>query len=347
VDYAWSEYLLFNAEKGFAWLTEYQGHWNFARTLSNPPSVSRGQREFRRQRDLFKLFNSGQAEVSYVVGEFYWRVSVGESCLVEDYICPPFMLSREVSDKEASWSEGEYLEPDDLCAAFKTAMKPPARIGVYANQPNPLVERHRKVFRLFWALALAATCVQLAFFFFVSSQLVLKQPIVLSPHNEEGTLTTQEFVLPSRVRSLRVKHSTDVENNWVDLTTTLVEKKTGEAYQGVQEVSYYRGVDDGESWTEGSKDDAIAFRNVPPGTYYLTVEYDLGTDRKDAVFDTVEVVRNPVAWSNYVLLMIFLLVFPLFSRWRRNAFESRRWRESDIAGDEEGADAGSDEGEDD
>lgn len=47
------------------------------------------------------------AEVIYVVGEFYWRVAVGESFLVEDYICPPLMLLREVTDKEASWSESE------------------------------------------------------------------------------------------------------------------------------------------------------------------------------------------------------------------------------------------------
>ncbi len=62
-----------------------------------------------------------------------------------------------------------------------------------------------------------------------------------SPHNEEATLTTQEFALQSRARTLRVRHSTDVDNNWVDITTTLVEKITGEAYQGAQEVGYYRG----------------------------------------------------------------------------------------------------------
>ncbi|MBK8580209.1 MAG: DUF4178 domain-containing protein [Candidatus Accumulibacter sp.] len=45
-DYTWSEYLLFNVQQGFAWLIEYQGHWNHARTLSNPPSVARGQRDF-------------------------------------------------------------------------------------------------------------------------------------------------------------------------------------------------------------------------------------------------------------------------------------------------------------
>ena len=56
--------------------------------------------------------------------------------------------------------------------------------------------------------------------------------------------------------------------------------------------------------------------------------------------------RNPVTWSNYVLLMIFLAVFPLYSRWRRNAFEARRWNESDLGGGDESefdfGDSGSD-----
>jgi ribosomal protein S27E len=337
--YPWSEYLLFNVQQGFAWLIEYQGHWNFARTLSSPPPVSRGQAKFKRDGQEFKLFNTGKAEVTYVVGEFYWRVVVGETCAVDDYVCPPLMLSREVTDKEAGWSQAEYLEPAELCAAFRIQAPPPKRIGVYANQPNPLAERHRRVCRLFWQLALAATVVQLAFAFLFASQLVLRQRLVLSPLNDEATLTSQEFVLNSRARALLVRHGTSLVNNWVSLSTTLVEKTTGESYLGVQEISHYKGIDEGESWSEGSPSEEMVFKAVPPGNYYLVIEYELGTDNAEALVDTLEVVRNPTGWSNFLLLLIFLAVFPLVSRWRRNAFEARRWSESDLGGGQDDGEA--------
>ncbi|MBI4743060.1 MAG: DUF4178 domain-containing protein [Betaproteobacteria bacterium] len=343
IDYLWSETLLFNAQQGFAWLTEYRGHWNFVRILSQPPSVGRGQKKFRFKREEFNLFSRAKAEVTYVVGEFYWRVAVGETAQVDDYISPPLMLSREVTEKEATWSQGEYLDAEELRAAFKVGEPAPKQSGVYANQPNLLVERHRGVCRLFWKLAALATVLQLFFHFVLASHLIFRQQIVLSPQNEEGARTTHEFVLKSRARALLVRHSTDVDNNWLSLTTTLIEKNSGEAYQGAQEIGYYKGVDDGESWSEGNRSDEIVFKGIPAGSYTLAVEHELGPDKRDAVIDTIEVVRDPAGWSNYVLALIFLAVFPLFSRWRRNAFEARRWSES--GGDSDaGSESAGDEG---
>ena len=334
--YSWSEYLLYDVQQGFAWLIEYQGHWNLAHSLSNPPAVSRGETKFTYAGRQFRLFNHGQAEVIYVVGEFYWRVTVGERCAVDDYICPPLMLSREVNERESTWSQAEYLEPDEVRAAF--AIKTPllVRREVYANQPNPLVEAHRQSCRLFWKLALAATVVQLAFTFLIASEMVLRQRVVLAVQNEEATLTSQEFVLNGRARALLVRHQTSVVNNWLSVNTTLVDKNTGEAHLGQQEISHYKGVEDGESWSEGSQADELVFRAVPPGTYQLVIEYELGTDNSESVVDTIEVICNPTGWSNYVLLLIFLAVFPLLSRWRRNSFEARRWRESDVGDDASG-----------
>ncbi len=348
VDYAWSEYLLFSAEHGFAWLTEYDGHWNFARTLSAPPSVARGQPLFWNKGGRFKLFNSGTAEVAYVVGEFYWRVAVGEKCSIDDYVCPPFMLSREMTPNEVVWSESEYLEPETVGAAFGVAM--PSRVGVYANQPNPWAATAKKSLSVFLGLCGVATLVQLAFALFLSSQTVLKQPLVLSSFNEDATLTTRTFSMPNRARALRVRHRTDVNNSWVDVTTTLVEKNSGEAREGAVEVAYYSGSEGGENWSEGSQDESIGFKDVPAGEYYLTVEYELGREqnarRAYSVVDNIEVVRNPITWSNYVLVILFLAIFPVFARWRYSAFEERRWREADL-GDAVSVDSGDDDGEED
>lgn len=329
IDYDWSEYLLFSAGEGFAWLVEDQGHWNYARTVSEIPRVSRGTEKFKYQDSDFRRFNAGHAEVVYVVGEFYWRVSVGESCETEDFIAPPLMLSRELTNKEVTWSQGEYLPLETLQSAFRPKTPLPSPVGVYANQPNPWEERHRGICKLFWKLALAAVVAQLLFVF-VFSSVAFKHRLVFTPTEDEVTATTPEFVLKSTVRKLEVRHSTDINNNWVSLTTTLIDKNTGRAWLGMQEIAHYSGVDGGESWSEGSKGDELVFKSVPPGTYYLAIDYELGTDRRASVVDSIEVVKNAPGWSNFVFLLIFLVIFPLFSRSRRAAFETRRWSESGL-----------------
>lgn len=327
VDYFWGEYLLFSPGEGFAWLVEDQGHWNFARSVSTIPSVARGQLKFRHAGTEYRHFNAGKAEVEYVVGEFYWRVSVGETAETDDYIAPPFMLSRECTRQEASWSLAEYLDGETLRAAFRLTTPLPAPVGVYANQANPWEERHRGVCRLFWKLAGVALLLQLVFVFGFAS-MVLRHRFVATPSASESSVTTPEFVLRDTARTLTVRHDTNIDNNWLSLNTTLIDRNTGKAWLGVQEIAHYSGVDGGESWSEGTRGDTIVFRNVPAGTYFLDIDYELGSDRSQSVVDSVEIEKNAPGWSNLVLLLIFLAVFPLFSRGRRAAFETRRWSES-------------------
>ena len=130
-----------------------------------------------------------------------------------------------------------------------------------------------------------------------------------------------------------MKHSTNIDNNWVGIANTLVEKNTGAVYQGMQEIGYYHGVDDEGRWSEGSRSDSILFKRIPAGTYYLNIGFELGSDGRRvanyAVADTVEITRNPTGWLNYILLVLFLTAFPLYAFWRYASFEARRWAESD------------------
>ena len=49
------------------------------------------------------------------------------------------------------------------------------------------------------------------------------------------------------------------------------------------------------------------------------------------VRNVVEVFSAGAGWANFILLLIFLVLFPIFTRLRHAAFEARRWAESDHA----------------
>lgn len=334
IAYDWREYLLAAEHGSYRWLTEYNGHWNIADVLSNPPATS-GIIEVdvvRYGGQAFKHFATTQAaEVIQVAGEFTWRVRRGETNRVVDYVAPPLMLSRESTASDLSWSQGLYVAPAVIRDAFKLSASLPEPIGVYANQPNPWDETHRRVCRLFWKLALLAVLLQVFFVLVAGGKPLLRQELAFSPQLAGESVVTGEFEVRDKPRKLTVRNTTTLDNNWIGLEMMLVNKASGAAWPATRELSYYSGRDGGESWSEGSRDDEVVFRDVPPGTYYLTLDPDLAPDKPVAVRDTLEVLSGGAGWSNFVMVLIFLAIFPIFTRLRHAAFEAGRWAESDHA----------------
>ena len=330
--YAWREYLLAGENGTYRWLTEYDGHWNVVDVLSRHPVGGDYGADITYEGARYKHFATSKAKVVQVEGEFTWRVARGETTDVTDFVAPPLLLSRERSASEISWSLCRYVEPAVIQAAFGLPKALPDPVGVYANQPSDWEEPHRKVCKAFWIMALVALLAQLFFVFGSGGQhRLLQQSVSFSPGNPDETVTTRTFEVTGRPRKLVVSNRTSLDNNWLGLDMTLVNKATGAAWPASRELSYYYGYEDGESWSEGSRSDEVVFRDIPPGTYYLALDPDLAPDKPVQVSDTVEVSSGGAGWSNYVLVMLFLAIFPIFTRLRRAAFEVRRWAESDHA----------------
>ena len=338
IDYDWREYLLAGdgpqSRGTYRWLTEYNGHWNVVDVLSNPPTGS-GARELSAVQfggQSFRHFSTAPAaEVIQVTGEFTWRVRRGETSRVVDYVAPPLMLSRESTDNDLNWSLGTYVAPEAIASAFKLSGRMVAPVGVYANQPNPWAESRRRAWGLFWKLALAAVVLQVLFALIGGGKTLLRQELAFSPQAGDETLVTREFEVKGKPRKLTVRNSTSLDNSWIGLDLMLVNKTTGEAWPVTRELAYYYGRDGGESWSEGSRDDAVVFRDIPPGTYYLTVDPEIAPEKQVPVHDAIEVSSGGSGWSNFIMIMLALALFPIFAHIRHAAFETGRWAESDHA----------------
>ncbi|MBL8428871.1 MAG: DUF4178 domain-containing protein [Dechloromonas sp.] len=331
IAYNWSEYLLATEHGTYRWLTEYNGHWNVVDVLSKPPAGGIIEVDsVRHGGQVFKHFATTQAaEVIQVAGEFTWRVRRGETNRVVDYVAPPLMLSSESTGNDLSWSQGSYVEPQVIAEAFGLKADLPKPTAVFANQPNSWNETNRRIWSLFWKLALAAILLQAFFALFSSGRLLLRQDFTFEPQRGEE-VQTREFEITGHPSKIAVRNQTSLDNNWIGLDMMLVNKVTGTAWPAARELSFYSGYDGG-SWTEGSREDEVVFLNIPAGTYYLTLDPDMAPDKPVAVRDTVEVHTASAGWSNFVLVMIFLIIFPIFTAMRHAAFEARRWAESDHA----------------
>ncbi len=344
IDYPWQEYLLHHPQEGFRWLVESSGHWNWVSPLPAPPRYQTGMPSAIYNGESFTRYSAGTAETRYVVGEFTWKVKVGETWDTTDFVAPPRMLSRESSRKESTWSLGDYLPPEEVAAAFKLGKPLPTPVGIGMSQPNPRKESHRKVCGTFWKFLALALVAQFLWIFILGGRTLVDQRLVFSPANDEP-VTTQTFQLDGNVRNLVLRHDTDLDNNWLGLGLTLVEKSSGQAWAAQTEVAYWHGSDGGESWSEGDRSKELVFRDLPAGAYYFVIDPEISAEKPVSVADRVKVIRDQATWSNFFLLLVFLALFPMFSRHRVQGFEAERWKDADFLSS--GAEFDSDDSDDD
>jgi len=147
--YYWSEYLLYNPKIGFRWLIHSDRHWSFAEPISigevsdHGTSLSSGGR-------TFKLFQRATATVEYVLGEFYWKVEVGEQVYARDFIAPPHMITLERSMPDPRDDDAQKRAAEEINvtrATYLTSEAVEQAFGVEnlgkgwtpaPNQPNPV-----------------------------------------------------------------------------------------------------------------------------------------------------------------------------------------------------------------
>jgi ribosomal protein S27E len=332
VAYQWREYLLFNPYREFRYLTEYAGHWNVVSTVNALPeggaTPDGSARSFGPQ--TYRHFQTADATTTFVLGEFPWQIRVGDTTTGSDYVAPPLMLSAEVdADKEVTWSLGRYVGGDEIWTSLSLPGKPPRPVGIFANQPSPFPGVTRAIWRTAARFIALAALLWIAHLVSARGKEAFAQNFVFDPSEApEASLVTPVFELDGRPTAVEIETAANVDNQWMFVGYALVNDETGQAFEVAREVSYYHGVEDGESWTEGSPTDTVALPTVPPGRYFLRIETE-GDRTAAPVRYRVRVVRDVPTSLWFIVALALIAVPPILTSWRAAMFERRRWQESD------------------
>jgi transcription elongation factor Elf1 len=66
--YFWEEYVLFNPIHGYAYLTQYDGHWTFLESTVDAPHKIEGENAYAYEKTLFLLFAKYKTEIKGAKG---------------------------------------------------------------------------------------------------------------------------------------------------------------------------------------------------------------------------------------------------------------------------------------
>lgn len=329
--FEWREYLLFNPRQGFRWLMESNGHWTYMIMTKQKPKWVGTRKSYLGR--TFKPFLIGTAKVTYVMGEFYWEVKVGDTVQIADFICPPEILSMEKSGREEIWSIGEYIEPETIRDAFGIKEPMPLRTGVAPNQPYPGESKWKQ--RIVTATTFVLlTIVQVFSVARARGDLAYQGDFVYRQADTEPVKVTPPFELSGQKANVAIRTSAPLANNWLYLNMVLTEEATGKAYHMGREIAYYSGVDSDGSWSEGGRNDKFFLSSIPGGTYRLSITPEGAPGLAEIPFN-LSVERDAVSWANYGFMALFLAALALFDWLRRVYFEYRRSLEGDLGGEEE------------
>jgi hypothetical protein len=334
--YQWDEYLLFNPYKGFRYFTEYNGHWNFVHVESALPEPARsgGKLAMRFCGKTYLHFDSMDASTVYVLGEFPWRVSVGDSIACQDFVAPPSMLSSESTGGEITWSRAEYMTGPQVWQAFKLPGSPPPAYGIFANQPSPYSGNVGSSWRTWLWLNVALAALAFLFMFLSPGRVAFSDHYAYAQGvKSDSAFVTPTFQLAGRNANVELSIHTDLDNNWAYFNFALINDQTGQTFDFAREVSYYHD----EDGADGSVSNSVIVPSVPSGPYYLRVETEMAVGSPSVRYD-LELRRNVPNYGFFGLAALLLLIPPVLTTFRKGSFEAARWRESDYAPSSSGGD---------
>ncbi|MBZ4187364.1 DUF4178 domain-containing protein [Niabella beijingensis] len=270
---SWREYTLFNPVEGFSYLSEYNGHWVYVKEWPRPPLISkRGNDYFIETGNRFDLYNKYRYKVTDAIGEHIYDINNTRKSYCREFVCPPQLMIEEKSDTEECWFYGEHINPSEVKEAFKLDTRPPARRGIGSIQPLMIVDVGKTIM-----IGIAAILLMILFHIIFAvnkrNERVITTSMEFSDTAKNHSYTSNRFYLNKKESNVEIELSAPgLSNNWIEVSGNLVNTDKGLQVPFTETLSFYSGVENGESWSEGGTRGSVLLTDIPRGNYYIEFE---------------------------------------------------------------------------
>lgn len=327
--YTWREYLVFNPFRGYAFLSEYNGHWNFVWPVESDPRTDSSGDSFLSEGNDYQLYQRYTAQVVQARGEFFFDVfDLTASTMNYEYISPPYLYALEKNDDSVIWCKGEYFSREDIAEAFSVDKSTlPSKEGVGYTQPFKSAFSAQSLIAITVFLVLLTFVLQLFINNSAKEKVVFHADYTTLDVKDQKMIVTPSFELEG-TRSLEVYLSAPLSDDWFFGEFSLINETDGSEYNFSKEIEYYSGVEDGYQWSEGSRHGEAFLSQIPAGKYHLNIYPEFSA--KNSAFSIV-VTHDVPMYVNFFVTSLALIAFPAFFFIRKNLREKARWSDSEYS----------------
>lgn len=322
----WREYSLYNKEKGYVFLNEYNGHWLKVQKIKfkDDIEVGNGFTTLTFDNKIFDLYNTYSYKTIFAKGEFCYNLFDVENTKCYEYIAPPYLVSKEKNKQIINWYKGNYVSKSVL--KRQTNIKLPYSIGVGAVDTKGSIKSNTIAIVGLALLALSFLLHMLTTSVKTSKQL-FKNSYTLPDSSQIFTTTINDIFLNKNSSNIQLNVYAPLNNNWLEISAKLVNTKDGTEYNVEKGLEYYSGYDSEGSWSEGSTTDEIFINQVPNGTYVLSIQATQNNSLDIKRFD-IEAIYDVPNNSNFFICigLIIALCFIMFLI--NYSYDYNRWRDS-------------------
>lgn len=328
-EYPSMEYVLYNPDNGYLWLSEDNGHFTISRPYHvrfSVPPIPVPKMGVTVGKETFKIYESGELTLRWVDGALPWTAAVGERTRYTHLINPPDYIDQEITGTELELFRGRYVDHEEMVKAVPEGVKVPSPHGVYSCQPYVPAGWLRGM----WRAGLVFLVLNVLLFSYSviadKGNVVLREQITAGQY--KGEYLSRPFTVPRDRCILRLTGTAPLQNSWLAMDFAVVNANEEVISEFYGEASYYSGVDSEGSWTEGSRHFKSYFKVPKAGTYRLLVHARGGTGvsggpRNEAVNLTLAA-NTTISWYFVMPILLSLLVTCLEPT-RKWLFDQRRW----------------------